>query len=65
MTCSSRLGQDLAVDARTNEFHLLGPGTGQRPVVQALTAVAEPIAGSRVGPGDEPVEGHGHVANGC
>jgi hypothetical protein len=30
-----------------------------------VPAVAEPVVRSFVGPRDEPVEGHGHVENGC
>src|SRR5207249_6439542 len=35
------------------------------PLVQAVPAVAEPVPRSLIGPGDESVEGHGHVKNGC
>jgi hypothetical protein len=33
--------------------------------VQAMAAVTESVARAFVGPGDEPVEGHGHIENGC
>jgi hypothetical protein len=33
--------------------------------VQAVPAVAEPVPRSLIGPGEESVEGHGHVKNGC
>jgi hypothetical protein len=51
-----------AVDAsRTAEFLVVR----QRPLVKAVPTVAEPVAGSLVGPVDEAVEGHRHVENGC
>ena len=43
---------------------VVGVGTRQGPLVEAVPAVAEPVVRSFVGPGDEPVEGHGHVENG-
>lgn len=46
--------EDLAVDACLNDFHLAGADARQRPVVQALPAVAEPVAGTRVGPAMNP-----------
>jgi hypothetical protein len=38
---------------------------GSHPLVQAFPAVAEPVARSGIGAGDESVVGHGHVENGC
>src|SRR5581483_234231 len=35
------------------------------PLVQASPAVAEPVARARIGAGDESVERHRHVENGC
>ena len=44
----------------------LWPASGrQGPLVQTVPAVAQPVVRSLVGPGDESVEGHGHVENGC
>jgi hypothetical protein len=64
--CGHELIDDLAVDARRTGGSSLVVGVGIRhePLVQAVSAVAEPVAGSFVWPGDEPVEGHGHVENG-
>jgi hypothetical protein len=33
--------------------------------VQAVAAIAEAVVWSLIGPRDEPVEGDGHVENGC
>src|SRR5215207_2700667 len=35
------------------------------PLVQAVPAVTEAVVRSLIGPGDESVEGDGHVENGC
>src|SRR5215204_4682529 len=35
------------------------------PLVQAVPAVTEAVVRSLIGPGDEPVEGDGHVENSC
>src|SRR5215204_3531331 len=35
------------------------------PLVQAVPAVTEAVVWSLIGPGDESVEGDGHVENGC
>jgi len=60
------LVEDRAVDARRPADSLVfGVGTRQEPLVEAVPAVAEPVAGSFVRSSDEPVEGHGHVENGC
>ena len=58
---------DLAVDAGQTARDSLGVGVGTRqgPLVQAVAAVAEPVVRSFVWPGNETVEGHGHVENGC
>ena len=56
------LVEDLAVDPRLTRYLLVvRVGTRQDPVVQAVPTVAKPVVGSYVGPGDEAVEGHGHV----
>jgi hypothetical protein len=60
------LVDDLAVDgARTADGVEVDVAVRHHPLVQAVPTVAEPIARSFVRPGDEPVEGHGHVENGC
>src|SRR5215208_6317715 len=57
---------DVAVDARwTADFLGVGIGTRQGPLVQAVPALPETVVRSLIGPGDESVEGHGHVENGC
>src|ERR1700730_9785286 len=43
---------------------MTGVGTCQELLVQAVPAITEPVARSLVGPGDESVEGHGHVQHG-
>ena len=43
----------------------LALAAGHRPLVQTVPAVAEPVARSLIRPGDESVERHGHVENGC
>src|SRR5205085_10419840 len=57
----------LAVDAgqAARDCLAVGVGASQEPLVQAVPTVAEPVARSLIGPGDESVEGHGHVKNGC
>jgi hypothetical protein len=60
--------RDLAVGAgQTADVRapLIRVDIREGPVVQAVTAVAEPVVVCFVGPGDESVEGHGHVKNGC
>src|SRR5215207_4373648 len=46
-------------------LEVIGVGTRQGPLVQAFPAVTEAVIRSLVGAGDEPVEGRGHVENGC
>src|SRR6266540_3008101 len=59
------LVNDLAVDAaRTAHGLEIDIAARHEPLVQAVPAVAEPVARSLVGAGDEPVEGHRHVENG-
>ena len=49
----------------TGGSHLVGARpAGERPIVEALPAVAEPVARPLVRPGDEPVERHRHVEHG-
>jgi hypothetical protein len=60
------LVHDPAVDAGQVAGGFLAVGLGiQRPLVQAVAAIAEPVVRSLVRPGEESVEGHGHVENGC
>jgi hypothetical protein len=61
------LVDDLGVDAgqAARKRLVVSAGTRQAPLMQAVPAVAEPVARSLVWPGDESVEGHGHVQNGC
>src|SRR3954451_10824475 len=58
---------DLAIDAPGTAWNTIldGLGTGKDPLVEAVTAVTEPVARSGVGPGDETIEGHGHGENAC
>ena len=57
---------DLAVDAtQIRDRLVVGLGPRQDPLVQAVPAVAEPVVRPLIWPGDEPVERHGHVQNGC
>src|SRR5918996_1320824 len=59
------LVDDLAVDAaRPPDGVEVEVAARHRPLVQAVPAVAEPVARSLVGAGDEPVERHRHVENG-
>ncbi len=61
-----QLVHDLAVDAaRTADGFEVDVAVLHRPLVQAVSAVAEAVVRSLIRPGDEPVEGHGHVENGC
>src|SRR5207302_11050288 len=60
------LVEELAVDARrTADSLVVGIGIRQEPLVEAVPAVAEAVVRSLIGSGDEPVEGDGHVENGC
>jgi hypothetical protein len=55
----------LPVDAGQIAGGHLAVGIGiRRPLVQPVSTVAEPVVGSLIRPGDESVEGHGHVENG-
>jgi hypothetical protein len=57
---------DLAVDtARPADGIDVDIAAGRQPVVQPEPTVAEAVARPRVWPGDEPIERHGHVENGC
>src|SRR5215212_12226704 len=60
------LVDDLAVDAARAAHGLeVDVAACHRPLVQAVPAVTTAVVRSLIGTGDEPVEGHGHVENGC
>src|ERR1039458_4666832 len=65
-TGGHELVEELAVDAcRTAGDSRVRIGGAQvHPLMQTFPAVAEPNAHSRIGTGDESVEGHGHVEDG-
>jgi hypothetical protein len=81
MPATGRLEGPLAGDDRASGhelFHHLAVNTARtagdlevdvaarhRPLVQTVSAIAEPVARSLIRPGDESVERHGHVENGC
>src|SRR5262245_7551918 len=60
------LFDDLAVDTARTPSGLEvvnAAATPQCPIVQTFPAVTQAVVRPLVGPGDEPVEGHGHVEN--